>query len=72
MQKTFLEVKIWKAVRSSTAAPFYFHSFIHDGRKYVEGGLKCNNPTNVLFNEHIVYMTGVNADIFPLFAGARR
>jgi patatin-like phospholipase/acyl hydrolase len=59
------EFLVWKALRASTAAPFYFDVFSLKGageteeRLFVDGGLIANNPSQVgyleakkIFNQH--------------------
>jgi predicted acylesterase/phospholipase RssA len=44
-------VKIWEALRATSAAPTYFDAItIHDV-EYVDGGFGCNNPSRVVYNE---------------------
>jgi Patatin-like phospholipase len=44
-------VKIWEAVRATSAAPTFFDSITINGEEYVDGGFGCNNPCRVVYNE---------------------
>jgi Patatin-like phospholipase len=44
-------VKIWEAIRATSAAPTYFDSITINGEEYIDGGFGCNNPSRVVYNE---------------------
>lgn len=52
-ERTSLELKVWEAARSTSAAPRYFRSFHHEPTQkgYVDGGIYHNNPINVAEQE---------------------
>jgi patatin-like phospholipase/acyl hydrolase len=47
------ELKIWEAIRASTAAPGFFKPFIktETGQRFVDGAVYHNNPAYVAFEE---------------------
>ena len=42
---------VWEAVRATSAAPLYFPSLTINGVVYCDGGMGCNNPTQVALAE---------------------
>jgi hypothetical protein len=44
-------VKIWEAVRATSAAPTWFDAITINGEEYVDGGFGCNNPSRIVYNE---------------------
>lgn len=52
-ERTSLELKIWEAARSTSAAPRYFRPFHHEPTQkgYVDGAIYHNNPINVAEQE---------------------
>ncbi|KAG8782384.1 hypothetical protein FRC12_020889 [Ceratobasidium sp. 428] len=52
---------IWEAARATSAAPKFFKPALitedHTEMRYIDGGLRCNNPTNELLNESANYFT---------------
>lgn len=44
-------VKIWEAVRATSAAPTFFDPIHINGEEYVDGGLGCNNPCKEVYEE---------------------
>uniref|UniRef100_A0A0N4ZDU8 PNPLA domain-containing protein n=1 Tax=Parastrongyloides trichosuri TaxID=131310 RepID=A0A0N4ZDU8_PARTI len=45
------EEKVWRAVRCTSAAPYYFESF----GKFADGALFCNNPSLELMTDYFRY-----------------
>jgi calcium-independent phospholipase A2-gamma len=45
------EVKVWEALRASTAAPSYFDMFTRDGKVFRDGGMIANNPASIALHE---------------------
>src|ERR1700722_17840577 len=43
--------KIWQAARAATAAPIYFKPLELCGRKFVDAGAGCNNPSAEVYHE---------------------
>ena len=52
-ERTSLELKVWEAARSTSAAPRFFRSFHHEPTQkgYVDGAIYHNNPINVAEQE---------------------
>ena len=49
---THLECKIWEAARATSAAPTFFKRIeIGNNQPFIDGGLGCNNPSNVVLKE---------------------
>jgi len=50
--ETHLECKIWEAARATSAAPTFFKRIeIGNNQPFIDGGLGCNNPSNVVLKE---------------------
>jgi len=44
-------LKMWEAMRCSTAAPAYFDAFTANGHRLADGGISTNNPTGIALQE---------------------
>lgn len=44
-------LKMWEAMRCSTAAPAYFDGFTANGHRLADGGVSTNNPTGIAVQE---------------------
>ena len=42
---------IWEAVRATSAAPTFFKHIVIDGESYIDGGMGCNNPVQLVLQE---------------------
>ena len=42
---------IWKVARATSAAPAYLRGVDIEGRKFIDGAIGCNNPTEELHDE---------------------
>ncbi|CAM1501617.1 Fc.00g036010.m01.CDS01 [Cosmosporella sp. VM-42] len=53
MSRPGREIQLWEAARATSAAPFYFPPFSHEGTKqvYLDGGLWHNNPIRIADSE---------------------
>jgi len=50
--ETHLECKIWEAARATSAASTFFKRIeIGNKQPFIDGGLGCNNPSNVVLKE---------------------
>jgi predicted acylesterase/phospholipase RssA len=45
------DIKVWKAARSTSAAPMYFPAFNIHGEEYVDGGICMNDPVIALYTQ---------------------
>ena len=46
-----VSLPIWAVAKATTAAPFYFDSVHIDNKRFLDGGLGCNNPCLEAYNE---------------------
>lgn len=46
--------KVWEAVRSTTAAPTFYHPAVVGKQRFVDGGILANNPTLIALAEAAV------------------
>ena len=46
-----VSLPIWAVAKVTTAAPFYFDSVHIDNKRFLDGGLGCNNPCLEAYNE---------------------
>lgn len=46
-----MELKVWESVAASMATPSYFRPFHHHSKTYLDGGLRCPNPSFVADRE---------------------
>jgi patatin-like phospholipase/acyl hydrolase len=60
---TLSTVKIWEALRATSAAPSFFDPIRIGTEDYVDGGLGCNNPAVQVYEESRTYWK--NEDKFP-------
>lgn len=44
-------VKMWEAMRCTTAAPAYFDTYMANGHRLSDGGISTNNPTAIAIQE---------------------
>ncbi|KAG9125193.1 hypothetical protein FRC07_008615 [Ceratobasidium sp. 392] len=59
---TVADCYIWEAARATSAAPKFFKPIIIEENgvkmRYIDGGLRCNNPTKELLSEAANYFAG--------------
>ncbi|KAK5153225.1 hypothetical protein LTS14_007870 [Recurvomyces mirabilis] len=46
-----MELKVWESVAASMATPSYFRPFNHHAKTYLDGGLRCPNPSFIADRE---------------------
>lgn len=44
-------IKMWEAMRCTTAAPAYFDAYTVNGHRLADGGISTNNPTGIAIQE---------------------
>jgi hypothetical protein len=64
--------EVWEAARATSAAPSYFDPLDIDGKRYVDGGTKHNNPVDVALKEaHSIWPERAIGCIVSLGCGLR-
>ena len=68
--------KVWEAGRATSAAPTFFDAMVIDGRHFLDGGIKANNPTQIALKvrvatvaiivAHLRYCNSTAAPILPI------
>lgn len=43
--------RVWKVARATSAAPLYFSKMVIGDNTYLDGGMGCNNPAELMFHE---------------------
>jgi predicted acylesterase/phospholipase RssA len=66
----FKDVKLYEAIRGTSAAPFYFDALYLKGFKFVDGGCVANNPTHqAIMEARILYGQDVELNVLSLGTG---